>query len=211
MRLLVVDDDVRLLHALTLCLQRAGFDVATARNAPEAIVQVAECIPDLVVTDVIMPGIDGFGLTEHLRSNARTDLIPIVFLTARDTLDDRVRGFRGGVDAFVSKPFEPDELIAIIQGILQRVKRTHTRFARAAIAGPTSLRESSPEWPGDLTPAERRVSSCVARGLSNKQIASELNVSRRTVEMHISRVLSKTGWSNRVDIARHVLERGLSK
>ncbi len=202
-RLLVVDDEPNLLRAVAVTLRAAGYDVTTARSGAEALVRVAESLPDLVVSDVRMPGIDGYQLARQLRSSSHTELIPIVFLTAKDELSDRVAGFRSGVDAYLTKPFEPDELLAVIANILRRVERTHSGIARLVGAGAAEPERFRDE---ELTEAEERVAAAVARGLSNKEIAAELEISVRTVENHISHILAKKNFANRVEIARHVLE-----
>ncbi len=118
---------------------------------------------------------------------------------------DRIEGFRAGVDAYLTKPFEPEELIAVIDGILSRVERTHSQIAR--LVDSTIAKDEPVTCPDEeLTEAEDRVALAVSRGLSNKEIAAELEISVRTVENHISHILDKKGFSNRVEIARHVLE-----
>ena len=77
-----------------------------------------------------MPGMDGHALVRNLRASPRTRLVPIVFLTAKDETTDRIAGFRSGVDAYVTKPFESEELVAIVKSILERVHRTHSDLAR---------------------------------------------------------------------------------
>ena len=211
-RLLVVEDNFRLLQAINVCLTKAGFEVMTARDGNAALERVAETIPDLIVSDIMMPGMDGFSLAAQIRANPRTDLIPIIFLTARETRQDRIAGFKVGIDAYLVKPFEPDELVAAIENILSRVSRTHRRVARASnenIQTAPAARKSAPV--SDLTEAEERVANLVAKSLSNKEIAAQLNISVRTVEMHISNILSKKNWSNRVEIARFVIERDSAK
>ena len=205
-RLLVVDDEPNLLRAVAACLRAEGFDVMTARSGAEALVRVAEGVPDLIVSDIRMPGMDGYQLARQLRSSPRTALVPVVFLTAKDETADRIEGFRAGVDAYLTKPFEPDELVAVIRNILERVRRTHAEIAR--LVGASQSDEAREEFHDEaLTEAEGRVAGAVARGLSNKEIAAEFNVSVRTVENHISRILSKKNFTNRVEIARHVLDR----
>jgi DNA-binding NarL/FixJ family response regulator len=125
-----------------------------------------------------------------------------VFLTAKDETADRIAGFRSGVDAYLTKPFEPDELLAVVASILSRVERTHAEIAR--LFGETEQEAVRDE---ELTDAEWRIAEAVARGLSNKEIAAEFNLSLRTVEGHISRILAKKYFGNRVEIARYVLER----
>ena len=201
-RLLVVDDDPGLLLAVAETLRVEGYDVKTARRGAEALIIVAQTLPDLIISDIRMPGMDGYQLVRNLRSNARTRLVPIVFLTAKDEIADRIQGFRTGVDAYLTKPFEPEELAAIVRAILQRVERTHSDLARMF----GEKEDERPEFIRDeeLTDAEWRVAETVARGLSNKEIASELNLSLRTVEGHISRILDKKNLNNRVELALHV-------
>jgi DNA-binding NarL/FixJ family response regulator len=207
-RLLVVDDEPNLLRAVAACLRGEGFEVVTARSGAEALVRVAETVPDLIVSDIRMPGMDGYQLARQLRASSRTALTPVIFLTAKDETADRIEGFRTGVDAYLTKPFEPDELVAVIRSILTRVQRTHAEIARL-------VGTSQGESPRDvvnfrdeaLTEAEERIAAAVARGLSNKEIAAEFGISVRTVENHISHVLDKKGFGNRVEIARYVLDR----
>lgn len=210
-RLLVVEDDARLLEAIAACLEQENYEVMTARNGGDALVRVAETIPDLIVSDVMMPRGDGYSLVKNLRQSPRTDLIPIVFLTAKDGRANRLNGIRAGVDAYLTKPFEPEELVATIKNILSRVSRTHTRVALSAAANSNGAAQAdfttladAVKTDGDLTEAEERVAWQVADGLSNKEIAARLKLSVRTVESHVSHILAKKGWSNRVEIARYV-------
>jgi len=209
-RLLVVDDEPNLLVAVAACLRGDGYEVTTARGGREALVRLAETMPDLIVSDIRMPGMDGYTLARHIRSSARTALVPIVFLTAKDETADRIEGFRNGVDAYLTKPFEPDELVAVIKSILSRVERTHAEIARL-VGDANQSSEQAVIHDEDLTEAEERIAAAVARGLSNKEIAAELGISVRTVENHISHILSKKSFSNRVEIARHWIERGQGK
>ena len=203
-RLLVVDDEPNLLRAVEACLRAEGFDVTTARNGPEALVRVAQSVPDLIVSDIRMPGMSGYDLAQQLRDSPRTALVPIVFLTAKGETTDRIEGFRVGVDAYFTKPFVPDELVAVIKSILTRVERTHAQIAK--LIG-NARKEGAPFQDEALTEAENRIAAAVARGLSNKEIAAEMEISVRTVENHISHILDKKHFNNRVEIARYVMER----
>ena len=202
--LLIVDDEPNLLRAVAACLRGEGYEVDTARSGEEALVQIAQRLPDLIVSDIRMPRMDGYALARQLRNNPRTHLIPIVFLTAKDESSDRIAGIRSGVDAYLTKPFEPDELVAVIGNILTRVERTHAEIAR--LIG-SKLRDQIAFTDEELTEAEQRIASAVASGRSNKEIAAELGVSVRTVENHISHILAKKHFDNRVEIARYVLAR----
>ena len=203
-RLLVVDDEPNLLRAVAACLKAENYEVGTARSGQEALMQLAESVPDLIISDIRMPGMDGYKLARQLRGSPRTALVPIVFLTAKDETADRIEGFRAGIDAYLTKPFEPDELIAVVNGILIRVERTHSQIAR--LVSSANAEEAVSFQDEALTDAENRVAVAVSRGLSNKEIAAELEISVRTVENHISHILDKKGFSNRVEIARYVFE-----
>ena len=203
-RLLVVDDDPGLLLAVSDTLRAEGYSVKTARRGADALTAIARSMPDLIISDIRMPGMDGHQLVRNLRSNPRTRLIPVVFLTAKDETADRIAGFRTGVDAYITKPFETEELVAVVASILERVERTHSDLA-------SLFGKSKPEdtfvRDEELTDAEWRVAEAVARGLTNKEIAGELDLSLRTVEGHISRILDKKNLTNRVELALHVRER----
>jgi DNA-binding NarL/FixJ family response regulator len=203
-RLLIVDDEPNLLRALEALLNAEGFEVTTARSGPDALVKLAQGVPDLIVSDIRMPGMSGYELARQLRDSPRTALVPIIFLTAKGESEDRIEGFRAGVDAYLTKPFVPDELLALINNILSRVERTHAEIAKL-------MGRSEKEEPGfhdeGLTEAENRIATSVARGLSNKEIATEMQISVRTVENHISHILDKKRFNNRVEIARYVLEK----
>ena len=201
-RLLVVDDEPNLLRAVEAVLRGEGFEIMTARSGREALVAVAGSLPDLIVSDVRMPGMDGFQLAQKLRASTHSALVPIVFLTAKDETEDRIEGFESGVDVYLTKPFEPDELVAVIKNILRRVERTRSTIAR--LVGDEE-KETVFIRDEQLTEAEWRVAETVARGLSNKEIADELNLSVRTVENHVSRILAKKNFTNRVEIARHII------
>lgn len=204
-RLLVVDDEPSLLRAVSVILRDEGHEVATARNGAEALARIAETLPDLIVSDIRMPVMDGYALAARLRAVPRTKLLPIIFLTAKGDTVDRIAGFRLGVDAYIPKPFEPDELVAVIANILDRVQRTHSEITKL-IGAPATTDVSIVAGDG-LTEAEARVALAVARGLNNKEIAAEFQVSMRTVENHISHIYAKKRFSNRVEIARYVLDR----
>lgn len=204
-RLLVVDDEPHLLRALEACLRAKGYEVTTSRSGADALVKLSQTAFDLVVSDIRMPGMDGYELARRVRAAPRTELIPIVFLTARDQTADRIAGFRTGVDAYLTKPFETEELIAIIESILIRVERTHAAIAE--LVSPPVTGNDQELGDEGLTDAEKRVAVAVARGLMNKEIAAELDISTRTVENHISHILAKKGFGNRVELARYVLER----
>ncbi len=117
-RLLVVEDDPNILELLSASLRFAGFTVATATTGGEAVAAVLRDRPDLVVLDVMLPDRDGFEVIRDIRRQAGH--LPVVFLTARDTTEDKIRGLTLGGDDYVTKPFSLEELTARIRAVLRR-------------------------------------------------------------------------------------------
>jgi two-component system OmpR family response regulator len=117
-RLLVVDDEPNIVELLSASLRYAGFEVAVARNGHEAITVARDFRPDLMILDVMMPGLDGFEVVRRLRSDGRT--CPVVFLTAKDATEDKISGLTLGGDDYVTKPFSLEEVIARIRAVLRR-------------------------------------------------------------------------------------------
>jgi two-component system response regulator MprA len=115
---LIVDDDQKLLKMLRRTLSYEGFDVVTATDGHEALVQVDAHRPDVIVLDWLMPGLDGIGVMERLR--AAHDETMILMLTARDAIKDRVEGLESGADDYLVKPFAPAELLARVHALLRR-------------------------------------------------------------------------------------------
>lgn len=121
-RVLVVDDEPNIVDVISMALRYNEFEVATAADGNEAIERVDEFRPDLIVLDVMMPGLDGFQVAKRL-SERRLD-VPILFLTARDTTEDKIRGLTIGGDDYMTKPFSVEELIARIKVILRRAGKS---------------------------------------------------------------------------------------
>jgi two-component system OmpR family response regulator len=133
-RLLVVDDEPNIVELLSASLRYAGFDVATARSGTEAVRVADEFQPDLLVLDVMMPGMDGFDVVRRLRGDGRR--VPVLFLTARDSTEDKITGLTLGGDDYVTKPFSLEEVIARIRAILRRfaVEKEQAPSARKVFA-----------------------------------------------------------------------------
>lgn len=123
-RILVVDDEPRILNFLTAKLRSSGHDVITAANGAEALEQAQAQEPDLIVLDVVMPRMDGFETLRQLRTFSS---VPVIFLSAKGTDIDRIRGLGLGADDYIPKPFSPDELVARIDAIRRRVGPTEGR------------------------------------------------------------------------------------
>jgi two-component system, OmpR family, response regulator len=120
-RVLVVDDEPNILALLCASLRLSGFEVHAADTGARALSTVANTLPDIVVLDVMLPDCDGFALARQLR--AAHDQLPVLFLTARDGVDDRIAGLTAGGDDYVTKPFSLEELILRLRAILRRTQQ----------------------------------------------------------------------------------------
>jgi two-component system OmpR family response regulator len=156
-RLLVVDDEPNIVELLSASLRYAGFDVSSARSGREAVDRIRELRPDLVVLDVMMPGVDGFSVLRQLRGHGND--IPVLFLTAKDAGEDRVAGLTLGADDYVTKPFSLAEVIARIHAILRRAGKSNGRPTGRLTFADIELDDDSHEvWkagePVSLSPTE---------------------------------------------------------
>jgi len=118
-RILVVEDDISLRTILKMQLERAGYTVRAAEDGERALQAVAEEVPDLVLLDVMMPGMNGYEVCEALKSDVSTANIPVIMLTARSEQEDRIRGLSGGANDYLTKPYEVEELLVRVRNILQ--------------------------------------------------------------------------------------------
>jgi two-component system OmpR family response regulator len=121
-RLLIVDDEANIRALLSAALRLAGFDVRVAAGGREALAAASEFEPDLIVLDVMLPDLDGFAVAQRLRAIDQS--VPVLFLTARDAVDDRISGLAVGGDDYVTKPFSLEELVLRIRAILRRSAAT---------------------------------------------------------------------------------------
>ena len=127
-RILVVDDSPMMLKLVKDTLERGGFEVLTALSGKEALKLLDRTQVDLIITDVMMPEMDGYALTQLLRRRPDTAHLPILMLTAQDSLDAKVKGFQAGVDDYLTKPFDPTELQMRVQVLLRRAKALAAPF-----------------------------------------------------------------------------------
>jgi len=120
--LLIIDDDSRLNQLLKDFLKDFGFDVVTATRPSAGLKKLKQILPDLVILDIMLPEMDGFEVCKTIR---RTGNVPIIMLTARGEITDKVVGLELGADDYLAKPFEPRELVARIQSVLRRRSANH--------------------------------------------------------------------------------------
>src|SRR5262245_41567346 len=121
-RILVVDDDAWILRMVSTILEKRGHEVDTARDGEEGLAKALASPPDLIISDVMMPRLDGWALVKQLRSRPELALVPVIFLTALGSEDDRIRGFRLGADDYLPKPFRFEELDLRVAKTLRRTQ-----------------------------------------------------------------------------------------
>jgi len=121
--ILVVDDDLRTLKLVGLVLNQEGYDVVAADSGEEALEKARAQDPDLIVLDVLMPGLNGYEVAQQLRADPATAGVPILMLTAKSDLNDRMTGFEVGADDYLTKPFHRDELVARVESVLHLAER----------------------------------------------------------------------------------------
>ncbi len=121
-KILVVDDERHIVRLVEVNLQRTGYDVVTAYDGLEAIEQTKAEKPDMIILDVMMPRMDGFEVLKELRGNAETKDIPVIMLTAKAQDADIFKGWSSGVDSYLTKPFNPRELLAFVERIFQSLE-----------------------------------------------------------------------------------------
>jgi DNA-binding response OmpR family regulator len=131
--ILVVDDDPAQVKVIEMALREASYEPITATNGEEGIKAFRQHQPDLVVLDVMMPGMDGWETCYRIR---QISTVPIIFLTGRQTTDDKVSGFKLGADDYLIKPFRPDELLARVESVLRRTYRTRQPLSNLLRVGP---------------------------------------------------------------------------
>jgi DNA-binding response OmpR family regulator len=140
-RVLVVDDETDMRTMLDAVLRRAGFEVESAADGQDALEAATARPPDLVITDILMPRLDGWQLCRRLRAQRATAAVPIIFLSLRSRAPDRIHGLQLGADDFIPKPFDTRELIARIRAVLKRAAQAAVSRAEAGISG--NLRDMS--------------------------------------------------------------------
>jgi DNA-binding response OmpR family regulator len=183
-RILIIDDEPDLRRILADTLSSRGYVVETAENGVEGLRKGALFLPDLVLLDVMMPEMDGFSVYDRLRERPAGLTCPIIFLTARREMDDKLHGFEQGAVDYITKPFHMKELLARV--------RVHLG----------ELHPPKSDVPNPMTERELEVVRLLASGKTYKQVARALELSQSTVRNHLHNVYQKL---NVVDRAQAVI------
>nr|YP_009296687.1 hypothetical protein Apop_137 [Apophlaea sinclairii]AOM65827.1 hypothetical protein Apop_137 [Apophlaea sinclairii] len=201
--ILLVDDNRHLRESIKLYLQSYGFVMILAENVIQATRLLVKQSPDIIIVDIVMPQKDGYFFINYVRSNYLSAKIPIIILTAKGMTADRIKGYNLGCSAYLSKPFDPNELVSIIKNLLLTRINSIKSVKKKSNLKFISSNHSSITL--NFTSRELSVLKLVKCGLTNKEISLFLHTSKRNVEKYVGRLLSKTQTRNRTQLAQFIL------
>jgi two-component system phosphate regulon response regulator PhoB len=206
-RILVVDDEPDITALVAYHLAKAGYRVSTAANGPDALKAAREERPDIVILDVMLPGVSGYDVLAELRRREETRDVGVILLTARREEPDRIRGLSLGADDYLTKPFSPAELALRVSALLRRLAAPAVTSGSTLTAGPVSIDRSSHRVSVDgkqteltateykllLTLVERRGRVQTRPQLLETVWEAQPDIQTRTVDMHVQRLRTKLG------------------
>ena len=203
-KILIVEDEKPIADLLDMSLTAAGYSCDCLDNGTDAADAVEAKRYDLILLDVMLPGVDGFELMEYLAPLE----IPVIFITARSAVKDRIKGLRLGADDYIVKPFEIAELLARVETVLRRYHKTENRIAVGDVVVDTQSRVVTKA--GEVVPLTAKEYNLLMLFLQNKNIAlfretiyervweNEYMGDSRTVDLHVQRLRKKLGWQERI-------------
>ena len=204
---LVVDDEPDITALVAYHLAKAGYQVATAASGPEAIRLAEDQAPDLVVLDLMLPGLSGYEVLEALRRRPQTQDLGVILLTARKEEADRIRGLSLGADDYLVKPFAPQELVLRVGAVLRRLAGPPVASGSKVVAGPLTVDRAAHKvtvagQDVELTATEYKLLVTLAERRGRVQSRAQLletvweahpDIQTRTVDMHMQRLRAKLG------------------
>jgi len=206
-RILVVDDEPDITGLVAYHLARHGYRVSTATNGSDALKAAREERPDLVVLDLMLPGVSGYEVLQELRKRKETRDVGIILLTARREEVDRIKGLALGADDYLTKPFSPQELTLRVAAVLRRLSAPAVASGSVLAEGPLTIDQAAHRVTlrGEevvLTPTEYRLLEVLLERRGRVQTRAQLlesvwsaqpDLQTRTVDMHVQRLRSKLG------------------
>ena len=221
--ILVAEDDPAIRLSVNDYLELNGYSVITAENGEQALSMVEKYHPHLLISDINMPQQNGYQLIENIRRLPQYRLLPVILLSERSEMDDRIQGYQVGCDAYLPKPFELEELGAIIRNLLERSQIIHSEliFSHGNHEPKRIDGDSNQSTPKEktassqlqeqfqLTQRETEVLELLIEGRSNLEIGQQLHLSHRTIEKYVSSLLRKADLNNRVELICYAMEHHL--
>lgn len=194
--ILIIEDDPTYCGMMELILQMEGFDVRTATDGQSGLVMLREKRPDLILCDIMMPGMNGHSVLHALREDTTFFDIPFIFVTAMGEREQVRSGMSAGADDYLSKPFSAEELLAAVSGRIRRHEMRNAHRATPVFHTEQTILSKK------ITKRERQVLLMVGRGATSREIAERLGVSRKTVEVHRANLMRKLDVTNAAGLAR---------
>lgn len=194
--ILIIEDDPSYLSMMDVILQMEGFDVRTASDGRTGLAMLREKRPDVILCDIMMPGMDGYTVLEVLKREEAYGNIPFIFVTAMGERGDVRLGMSAGADDYLPKPFSAEELIAAVIGRIRRLETILQRRDTSVFGRELSVLRQK------ITKREREILLMVGRGATSKEIAERLGICLKTVEVHRANLMSKLEATNAASLAR---------
>ena len=221
--ILVAEDDPGIRLSVSDYLELSGYSTIAAENGEQALEMVEKYHPHLLISDIKMPYKNGYELVKEIRQRPQYRLLPVILLTECNDTEERIRGYRSGCDIYLPKPFENEELEAIIRNLLERSQIVHSelRFPQADDSSSSGDRHDLPvtnansinslhqhQWQQELelTSREQEVLKLLLDGYSNIEIGQKLHLSHRTIEKYVSSLLRKSDTHNRIELIKLALQ-----
>mgnify|MGYP000375313223 CR=1 FL=1 len=203
-----VEDERNIRELLIYTLETTGFKARGFGNGNELMKALKEEIPELILLDIMLPGDDGYTILEQLKSMPSVKDVPVIMVTAKEAEFDKVKGLEGGADDYITKPFEPTELVARVEAVLRRCgKAQGTLAAFDVVLDPAARRVTRGSTPLHLTPREFDLLEVLLRNrgivlyrevLYERVWGLDAEYDSRTLDLHIQRLRKKLGWKNEI-------------
>ena len=209
-KVLIVDDDKNICDLLRLYLEKEGYGVILSHDGDEAVAKFNALKPDLILLDIMLPGVVGYELMEYIKNLG----IPVIFITAKARLEDKIKGFKLGADDYITKPFELAELTARVEAVLKRYYKTQSRISVAGMEIDTLSRTVKKN--GRLVELTAKEYDLFLVFLRNRNIAlyreriyeevwgGEYDPDSRTVDIHVQRLKRKMGLEDYIISVRGI-------
>lgn len=220
--ILVADDDLGTRISVSDYLELLGYSVIVAKDGKQALSMIDKYQPHALITDINMPRMDGYDLVRLVRQKPAFRLFPVIFLSERNTVEERIRGYEAGCDAYLPKPFEITELVVVIRSLFEKAFKMQAGLLNPSTQDePKFVADTEPDEINkqnaialksndfNLTEREQEVLNLLATAITNVEIGKKLNLSDRTIEKYVSNLLRKTQTSNRTELTRFALENHL--
>ena len=207
-RILLIEDHVQMRENLVIMLEMEGFEVLCAEDGRRGLALARSAAPHLILCDIMMPELDGYGVLQALRAEEATATIPFIFLTAKGEKVDQRVGMNLGADDYLTKPAAKEEVLAAISARLEHQQHhdSHLRTQMSKATFRPDFSSARPLAALGLSPREAEVLLWIAQGKNNEEIGVILGASRNTIKKHVLHLLEKLGVENRQAAAVRAIE-----